>query len=513
MDNSEIELKMVLDPADMEKLRRHPSLSSSMRGQAETKLQESVYFDTPDLALRAAGVVLRVRHQGNRRIQTVKTADQHSAGLFARKEWECDIEGDQPRLDLLPATEAGPIFADPRLASQLAPIFTTIVTRTTYQLGADGWQVELALDEGDVVAGDKREPICEMELELKAGPPSRMFDLALSLHQDIPGRLSSVTKSDRGFALSHGIAPKPAKALPLPLASSMTVAQAFQHIARSCIHHLLANEDALLQARDPEAIHQMRVALRRFRSALGLFKELVATPQLETIKAELKWVLSHLGPARDIDVFIAEILEPVSAPFPDERGLTALCRDFATQKAQRYDNAITTLTAPRFTALILSLGAWIEGGEWLTGENWRDRPLLSVPVRGFAQRELGRRDAKVRKDGKKLRKLSPEQRHRLRIRTKKLRYAGEFFASLFSERKARKYLAELSDLQDHLGKLNDINVSRQMLASTGERPGAQDRLWAAGLVAGWHAARSDGLLDEALLSWRRYRKRGRFWRS
>lgn len=511
MGNREIELKLLADAGAMRRLRRLPWLKALQRGPAATRAMRSVYFDTPDHRLAAAGAALRIRTVGRRRIQTLKTAGTAVGGAFDRGEWETEIGGDHPERAALLATELAPLFDDALFAA-LAPVFVTDFKRTTLVVDIDDAAVEIAFDQGEIVAGDGREAISEVELELLTGPPRALFDLALRLQHATPLRLGYANKAERGFRLLRGEPLAPRKWSGSQVAHGMTAAAAFQSIARGCITHLAINEECLLASGDAEAVHQIRVALRRLRSAMSLFGALIAGPEADALKDELRWLLQQLGPARDTDVFLSEIIEPVVTVFSGEPALAALHAAYATEKAEHYRVAYAALNDPRFTTLLLELGRWLESGAWLAGLEDTAAPVAQ-PIESLAASLLERRDKKLRKAARKFAKLSAEERHAVRILGKKLRYALEFFAPLYPDKRCRKAQAALAELQERLGVLNDIAVAERRLNARLDETGDARRGWAAGLVVGWHSAQARKLLNQAAEEWRHWIGMTRPWAS
>ena len=510
----ETELKLQLAPSDLQRLKRHPLVQRLKRGRPQTKQLKSVYFDAEDFRLRSAGVVLRVRHVGRRRIQTVKTMGACIGGAWARDEWEWEIAGDEPDLSLLAETPLAEMFAAEGLLRALRPIFATEIKRTAYLLGDGVWEVELALDEGQLVSAQGSAPVSEAELELKAGAPSQLYKLALGLQADLPARLMSDSKSSRGYRLAEGSSPQPQKGATPDFTPEATSAEAFRAIAHACAGQLLVNQDCLIETRDPEAIHQMRVALRRLRSAMNVFKGLLDTPETSRIKEELRWLQSILGPARDCDVFIDEIFAPLEKELAGDAGFAALLEDFSKRRLALYDVAIVEACGPRFTRLMLELGHWVETGDWLDILEKPDRQaLLDRRALDLAREVLEKRESKLIKGLRHLRKLDAHARHMTRIEAKKLRYAIEFFAPLFNSKRPAKFAKSLAVLQDELGLLNDIATSRAALKHHAEQSGDPERLWSAGLIAGWHAARVPTLLQDAERAAKSFKALPRFWRK
>jgi triphosphatase len=198
----EIELKLDLDAADAPALRAHPLLAHYRLAPPRTRTLWNTYFDTSDLALRRAGCALRVRRTGDGLVQTLKGGGRVEHGLHMREEWETAVTRPEPDLAALRALLPAGKWRDLLEHADLAPVFTTDFERTAWQLrSANGDLVELALDLGNVVLGDLRTPIAEIELELREGDPACLAELAQRLGRDIALRPSDVSKAQRGYAL------------------------------------------------------------------------------------------------------------------------------------------------------------------------------------------------------------------------------------------------------------------------------------------------------------------------
>lgn len=502
MDCTETELKLAVDGALLSRIPRLPALARTKSGRAKTQQLYSTYYDTPELELQKAGITLRLRQIGHDWVQTVKNSGTRASGLFERREWEIDVPQGQIHLPHLLATGL-PVFRQDGLPQRLRPLFTTDVRRTSHILASADWEMELALDQGEIIAGERHSPLAEIELELRRGAPLALFDVAEAIATALPCRLLSQSKSDRGFLLADGSTPKPVKATPLALQAEMTVAAAFQTIAHNCLHHLLANEAALRGPHRVEAVHQTRVALRRLRSAIKVFKPLLTGPQLVPLKDELRWLLAHLGPARDGDVFLTEIIDPVLRCHPDAPALSVLRQEWQAQRDCDYSTALAAVDDNRFTLLLLRLGHWV------TAAAWQAPDLAKTTLDDFARRVLKRTHRRlIKAGGTNLTHLPTDELHQVRIIGKQMRYAGEFFASLYPRSACKPFLNLLADLQENLGGLNDLAVAGARLARSHHRG---DWAWAAGLICGWHETRRPGLLRQAQATWKQLRKTPPFW--
>lgn len=202
---SEIELKLRIAAADIPRLRGHPLVKTHTVGKPITRRLTSIYYDTPQLDLVKSGVSLRVRRMSGGWFQSIKTAGKASGGLHDRQEWEDLLRRGVPDFDKITEPWLRAIFDAPALRAALRPIFTTDVKRTEWQLETDIGQIEMALDVGHLlIDGMARAEICEVELELKAGVPTQLFDFASALQDTIPLHAEDTSKAELGYAFYTG---------------------------------------------------------------------------------------------------------------------------------------------------------------------------------------------------------------------------------------------------------------------------------------------------------------------
>ncbi len=491
---TEVELKLLIDPADVPRLRRHELLRAHAVAPPATGLLVSTYFDTPDLWLKRHGAALRVRREGRRRVQTFKGGGGVHAGLHTRQEWESPVRGDRPDLEAL-ARRAGAdsacarLLRDPALAGRLGPVFTTRFRRTTWHLAfPDGSEIELALDRGEVRGGQSREPISEIELELLAGEPGVLFDFALALADTIALRPFDVSKAQRGYALWAGERREPVKAQPPGLSAQMRVGEGVARIVSGCLAQIQGNEAGVLAGDDPEFVHQMRVGLRRLRAALSLFSPVIARPGCQP---ELKWIARELGVARDWEVLARQTLPALRAEGDAPAGLDALQAAAARRAAQARRAARQALQSLRYARLQLRLGAWLQEERWRQAEE--------APLGEFADKMLARCHKRLLKRGARLPRGDAAQRHATRIAAKKLRYAAEFFSGLHPAKRSRDYVHALAQVQDVLGGLNDIVTAEALFGRL--VPAHEEAL---GPIRRWLAARHDAALAALPAAWKAF---------
>lgn len=499
----EIELKLRIAPQDAAKLRRHPAILQHLVGKPVTRKLTSIYYDTPDLRLLDAGVSLRVRHMAGGWFQAVKAKGKAVAGLHQRLEWEDIIAADHPDFSKIIDPALTRIFDDDDLRQALSPIFITDVQRSEWQLHMpDGSHVELALDLGELRIGSRREAIEEIELELKHGNARHLFEVALALQADIPLHIENISKAERGYAYYRPIQPPVVKAKPVSLDKNMHADAAWRAIGWECLTQLQANQDMVLHGNDPEGIHQMRVALRRLRSAIGIFRDILDDATSQSIREELRWLANELGTARDLDVFIHETLPPLFEHLDDATDCLHAIRNKAlTANDKAYRNARVAISSQRYQKLLLSLGHWLETSA-----------IEHAPrITELANALLRKRHKQLRRHGRLLREAHPEERHLTRIAGKKLRYTAEFLACLYSPEQTSLYLRGLAELLDILGTLNDIAVTRQLLQQlAGPRPNTS-LTKALQLFEGWNGCHAMHKLTHMDTVWKHFAEHRQFW--
>lgn len=475
----------------------------------------SVYFDTADQLLARHGVSLRIRRKGRAYIQTIKRSSG-GVGLFDRAEWERRSRGPELALTMDEQALLGSILGrEDGSAPLLQPVFTVAAKRTIYDVRRGEFAAEIALDEATIEAGETSHPFCELELELLSGDSKELFGLARELFGLAPIRVSALAKSERGYAALAGQLGVPVKAGTSPITPDMTVEEAFLAAVGDCLRQYRLNENVLLNGPDPKATHQARVALRRMRSTFSVFAAAVSDERSLALKEGLKWLAGALSDARDLDVFIERHFADPEA-LADDPGQAALAARLGKDRDAAYAAAAKALQAPRSRELMLDLVEWLALGAWRSTPETAE--LRAAPIASFAAEVLTKRRKKVKKSGKELEKLSPYDRHQVRIEAKKLRYATDFFEHVFVEGGARKryaaFSAGLAELQEDLGLLNDIATARDLtrkLAHGAVKAGDADQAFAAGVIAGEGQARAAKLLSAAAKNFSALMKADPFW--
>jgi len=473
----EIELKLAIAPGDVSALRQSALLREKcISGPARRKVF-NIYFDTAEQALRQNGMALRLRRSGGQWSQTLKTAGVASGALSARGEWEEVLPGPQLDLSLLRETPLAKLAGRDRLHLTLMPVFTTVFNRTIWLIEfSPGQRVEIALDQGNVRCGEKSLAISEVEIELVEGSTVAVFDAAETLLEHTALRPDNASKASRGYQLLNAPPLAPAYATPVKLKRKWRVDQVMQVIVSACLAHFAANVDGALTTDDPEYIHQMRVALRRLRSAIHLLRPADAG----YIGGELQWLTGVLGQARDWDVLVANTLPLLIDGYADADAADAVMRSARESRDIARAAVRVALQSRRYARLHLALGRLTGvpeaftrlANEALTATDpspnhvkslLPDRRLIGVAK--FATSEIRRRRHHLLRRAAAMTQLSPAELHRVRIDAKRLRYTIDHFASLFDDKRIKQHVKTLARLQDLLGTANDAVVATSLINS------------------------------------------------
>lgn len=515
----ECELKLAGTRAELRKAETALNRIVGKRIEWRVDRLMTSYYDTSDRRLSKRGVALRVRKKGRAFTQTVKAKAPKSAAISQRPEWNVDVKSTRPDISVLPVAARKRIGLV--LPNELRKLFTVDVERKKADIelaGQDGAEptiVEIALDRGEVKAGRKLTDMTELEIELISGDPAAIFDLAIQL-ADTGLSINQVTKAETGYRLiDGGTDPVPVRLPKFKLDPNHSTNHVISEIFSAGLSNVLDNEAATRLGVDPEGVHQMRVSLRRMRSALSVFRRLIDADRCQWAKDELKWLASSLGPARDWDVFGMDILDPVDGFGVDAEAINELRVGVTTKQKAAYVGVREALASPRYTRFLIGMSQFIATEAWRPVDVTDDHPL-ERPISNVSNAILGRAMRRLMRASKGLRKMSIEQRHAARIELKKFRYATDFLHFLYSEDRVRPFMKSLSKMQDQFGHLNDVAVAKDLLAELtsekGQTPAARrHRQYGAGQVIAWHARGVKDAEPDFLNDWRALKRTEPFW--
>lgn len=480
-------LRFGLAPGGLTALRRHERLSGKRGRLVKSAL---TLLDTADRRFAASGwLCLAITDREGHRIVTLP-----AAGLPIAPAPALDEVGDLETL--AEGTQSGQLHT---------------IRQGSHTVVLQAYKVQLN-------CGPRRSTAYEaLTLQTAADGAAALDALAADLARELPLRWAGAAPLVQAAAALDLIEPPPLRAASLDFEppEGTTAAAVFAAIGRHCLAQFDANLLPVLRDRDAEGVHQMRVALRRLRSAIGLFSAMLADSALNPLLDDLRWLGAPLGRKRDLDVFLTETLAPLRRlPDPPKR-LQHLATVLEDRRVSAQEALESALTAPRLAAMRLALGRFLAAVETHDAAVLADATLAAAPAAGFATEMLRRRRRKVKALGSRHAELDVPELHELRIRAKKLRYAAEFFRPLFGHRKSqkkgpRRFIDALAHLQDCLGMLNDADVGARLVRDLLPPP---DRDPAAAAIAAWFAGRQQLQLAQLGEAWDSFAALRPFWKD
>lgn len=502
---AEVELKLLLSAPSLAALKRHPALQQPSASAPRTRLEHTVYFDTPDLSLARQGLSLRVRRHGKDRVQTLKSAGDGQTVAAVRGEWQWPVDQDAPILSLLAETP----FGTGMTALELQPVFATDIRRNVRNLLLSGdTVVEIAIDTGRIFTRQATQDVSEFELELKRGAPGPLYRLALDLHATIPFIIGVESKAQRGHGLRISKTAVAVKSRPLALDRNAPASEAVRRIIAAELGHLLANQRAARNG-DVEGVHQMRSGIRRLRTVLALFGKQLEPQALRQFEDGLQRLGRVLGKTRDWDVFCTQIL-PGACRNDIVKSLLEPLRS-AAEAARRaaHCEMKEEFARPAMTGLVLAMAAWLEPDD--AGTDVHGDDALHRPLRKLARTLLNRMARRVATPGGQLRRRSVKQLHALRKALKKLGYSADCLADFYPPKPVKRFQKLSRHLLALFGEANDAATATGLgknLCADGHcelAPAIAELAW-------WSDRRRDKALAKLTKAWAKYSAASPFWR-
>ena len=449
----EAELVLLPDLATFKALAAHALLG----GPAKPRWgrQTSVYHDTDAADLRRSGLTLCLRRGRGRSVMILKARDGAT---------EVAAPGDELAIELFPP-EARALIARAAGRRPLRARFVVEVRRATRRLAFEGVMIEAAFEEGEIVAEARKTPVREIALSLKTGEAAGLYRLGLALVDVAPLALGVAGKAERGFALALGDVAGSLRAPALQFGAEATLDAATAALLRQSLAHFLGNWSALESADAAEAVHQIRVALRRLRSLLAILRRSFPATEIEFLRGESKRIADAFGEARDWRVFSDMVASGPARHLPGAAGLADLIVVADARSEAGRAHGAATLASVATTRFVLALQLYVAARSWRNAASQGELQALAEPAVLFAARALERAFRRLRKRARGFETLSPPARHEMRIALKRLRYAVEFFGGLFKPGSAvAAFASAASDLQDVLGAANDAAVASDLVA-------------------------------------------------
>ena len=302
----------------------------------------------------------------------------------------------------------------------------------------------------------------------------------------------------------------PLKSSPPKLRRKQTGTEALSEACRVIVQQVDHNWEVVLRCDDPEGPHQMRVGLRRLRSALKAFRPYIDHETLREVDQQTRKLGRVLSQLRDADVLATDIVDAVLIQNEGDPGLLSLKVALAGNLIGHRQHVRDQLTRDEWSAFRLQLLALPDQVGKLCSKT--DRKGRSGDLRRIAGRALAKHWRRVAQAGRNLDQLTIMERHELRKELKTLRYTTELFSPLYPPKIVRRFSTKLRRLQDRFGYLNDVTVAEKLMSIRQNGViGTSDLQRAVGYVIGWHAAHADEAWRDIAKDWRKLSRVPKFW--
>ncbi|CAM2814503.1 inorganic triphosphatase [Vibrio rarus] len=461
---TEIELKFFVSPQFSEVLRKKIPHNKIL--QHNSRDLGNIYFDTPDNWLRNHDIGMRIRRFDDVYVQTVKTSGRVVAGLHQRPEYNAEHTCDDPDISLHPSEiwPEGRSVAD--LAAELQPLFATNFTRELWLVGMpDGSQVEVAFDQGEVVAGELRSTICEVELELKSGQTDALFTLARQLCEDGGMRLGNLSKAARGYRLAQGFSGSKPKQLGLVEVSTQdNVESCFIKSLEHALAHWLYHEQAYVESPSMACLHEICFSLRFVRQTLAVFGGIVPRRASAILRQELKWLEQELDWVQTAD-YLDDLTEDKGHALRKLDAQKVLVKQLKVARKNLASEAdiLQLLESARYTGVILDLSRWVLTKGWQPFLDEKSSKAMSSDLMKFSQNQLDRTWAELVSAFPVEQTLTAQDYIEEHYHLNRSLFSGICFAALFDQEMRQAFRLPWADLSQGIDDLLTLAPVRQLV--------------------------------------------------
>ncbi len=472
----------------------------------------TIYFDTPELNLYQQNFQLAIETNADQHYQTLTQQQKQLANFYQYTYHTDTTHQNDPDYTKLYPSKWGNLFAKRQLRQAIQPLFEINRQQIQWILTLNKQSVIVLLEQAQININKTRHNVQLLHLQVNDNDNIQaieaMYQLALTFQSDLETPLCNTSIVQQGY-LSFQQQEVTAQKAKIPSFKTRTTAEdAFVDIMSVCAEQFYNNEKVILIGKDIEGVHQMRVGLRRLRAALSIYSRLIPKPLSQFLTEHIRWLNQYLGPSRDWDVFLTSSLTEIQQHFPDHAGLAELREKSWEKRNQHYKALQDCFSTAPYSHMVLSLQAWIIQKQWRQDLTYVQRQALQQPLKSFAVSVLNKRYKRVCKRGKYFEQLTIDDLHQLRIDIKKLRYAAQFFSSVFAKHpQTKEQLTLLGLIQDNLGELNDVAIARTLLHDVGmefEHPVRQ-------LLEGWYACSAKDEKQRLEPLWQQFTSDKPFW--
>jgi inorganic triphosphatase YgiF len=435
-------LRFVVDAELVQQIWNRVKGLQLVAGKRKTSALRLRYLDTADHTLEQADISLWLQRVRRHWTQTIEIGATPQGGLSIGDRFHNTAPQGRPSVDAIAEPSIRDEINQRVNDSTLVPVCEAVIKRSSVELSPDGEsRAQLTIESTDILAAGRSAMLCEAEIALLAGKPGVLFDLTHVLFPAGGLYFSNLSKVARGHLLAergHIDPPlKPHNAKEIVLRDDESVEKAAHDILKECLDHIFTNVTVVDRLDDSEGPHQLRVGLRRLRSAFSIFSSALKNSEMARLNEEARWLGKEVGRLRDLDVIVTEIVRREADKHPEETCLKELGEALKGEEAALRERLRQIIKDRRCQAFLIDLARFVHVRGWLDPLDLGQSERLAIPVSEHAVAALNKRWKKTVKRARRFNTLDDEQRHELRKELKKLRYAVEFFFFAFSGQAGR----------------------------------------------------------------------------
>jgi CHAD domain-containing protein len=508
-----LHLLLTLDAESAAILKRDAASLLMPERRGVTRKMRRTYWDTVDHKLGRAGLAVAVQTAGQKRTQLIQDIRSLPAAGRIVGAYEVPLAQDGldlTRLAFIPGIKPSLVGTLP--SDMLVPAFAIDLTRTVWRATLVDAVLSVTLEQADIEAAAGRLSLIQLDIAPLDGDAEAVYRLARKLIPAFDFGLASLDSAQTGYALATQ---SPWSSLYLrsdddTLKPDMSVRAGILRIGRLAAATIRVEINRLIDHPTIDHVHQSRVALRRLRSLLSVFQDVIPPTARRQFSRSLSALAETLGEAREWDVLIADTIEPLRSALGPEPVLAGLQESATAARTEAEPRIRDAAAGPDRMRLALALGSWFDAEIWPDIETPLEAELLDRKLIDFATSLLKKRHRRFLQAGKSAAEADPDSLHQLRIQAKKLRYTADFLRSLYPAKPARRYIDALKGIQEILGRGHDASVAQSLVPALATGDAHADAR-AAGLIAGWGAAEAAASRRLFAAAWSDFTKTKRFW--
>lgn len=456
-------------------------VESSQATTLGTQTLEESYFDTVDNDLEKAGFAFQIRRENDQWRATVTFCNMSETLVYIHKqqEWSMKIAEPIPDIYYFKDTAISEALKKAVNNKELNPLFNIHFSRKKMNLiYEDSSWIEINGDIGKIMVNGLEEPFSEIRLKLKTGCTSELLKLGSALIEKHSLFMINKSQYRRGLDLA-GLSEAKERKNQFRLKPDEKITVAILNIIADNIYKIInAQENLLAQMEEPENVHQLRVKLRQLRALFSFASPLFNQNDYHEKQEQLGKIGLEFSTIREADVILEELEKIIKSSCIPLGDFPLLKNELEKKRKGELIKITSFLKSNHLSAVLLDL--WI----WLLENPWTDSELLDRSLKNYAEQQLEGWSKTINKAVGKMALTHKEDIHKVRIKSKKLRYVMEQLATILDS-DSKKSIKRFEKLQEDLGYFHDVYINKLVLEELIEESDSEKLNYEAGLFIGW----------------------------